>query len=265
MGVVPPWKEYGPKGAPLQYAPVFAPPTITATHKGPPVPDLVRLFLQIGVTFMVTGGLVAIAATPQGKLIGDSPTTSQSTSTAPKVEERGVSQQTDEEFRTLVLPGERSYGEVLVESADDEEFWEHYADLRGSVNLPAGRRLQLEVKGDDSVDLSFISLIAPDIFHSVDLSDTKVHDWELANLKKLVDLKELDLSGTSISSQALAYLRGLNKLEKLWLDGTMVDDSCVPDLKRLDRLKKLSLRNSKISINAIAELQEALSNCQIES
>ncbi|MBX9690974.1 MAG: hypothetical protein K2Z81_01220 [Cyanobacteria bacterium] len=258
MGVFPPWKEFGPRGAPLQYAPIFAPPQ-SAKEKGP-VLDLIRLFLQIGITFMVAGGVVALAATPQEGL---SKTTSQSDSH--RVENEEPSRLSDEECRTLELPGDHRYGEVLVESTEDEEYWEFLCELRGTVRLPARRRIQLEVKGDDSVDLSFISLIEPDIFYSIDLSDTKVKDWELANLKKLVDLKELDLSGTSISSQALAYLRGLNKLEKLWLDGTTVDDSCITDLKRLDKLKKLSLRNSRVSTKGLDELKESLPDCQIES
>ena len=282
MGLFPPWKESGKGGKPLSYAPVFAPPRLSDSDRSA-VPDLVRLFLQVGAVFMLSGGVVAVAApTPARKDLespsnkvdappGDGSVEKASDANEGSGRREGEDAREPNKLRDNELPGVafelpdgRSYGILLVESDDEPDYWEYFGEAKGAVVLPRGKRIQLEVKGDDSVDLSFVSVLPSDCFYSVDLSESLVKDWELANLKKLEDLRELDLSDTAISSEAVKFIRGLNKLERLWLDGTGVDDSCLDDLRRLDALRKLSLKGSKVTASGAAKLVAHLENCEIE-
>lgn len=294
MGLYPPWKEAGPTGLPVQYAPVFAPPTPLDASKGLEI-DLKRLLLQVGVAAILAGGLVAAAA--------PNPTSSASGSSAPNAPTAPVEiipppktqtqfdpaklgeadedeEEEDDEYEDeeddedvevedgpniIRLPAGKTYGEFLVESDDDPEYWETLSAARGVVKLPVGKRVQLEVKRGKEVDLSFVSMSPQASLYSVDLSNSAVRDWEVAHLQRLTELRELDLSHTKVSSSVVGYLKGLDTLEKLWLDETLVDDSCVDELKSLVGLKKLSVKGTKLTADGIKKLEESLTDCKVES
>ena len=292
MGLYPPWKEAGPTGLPVQYAPVFAPPTPLDPSKGLEI-DLKRLLLQVGVAAILAGGLVAAAAPNPAPGSGNNappapsvpveiipPPKNKAQSDPPEFENDGDEEDDDddEEYEEddedvevedgpniIRLPAGKTYGEFLVESDDDPEYWETLSAARGVVKLPLGKRVQLEVKRGKEVDLSFVTMIPQASLYSVDLSQSAVRDWEVAHLQRLTELRELDLSNTKVSSSVVGYLKGLDTLEKLWLDETLVDDSCIDDLKSLVGLKKLSVKGTKLTADGIKKLEETLPDCKVES
>ena len=67
MGSCPPWKEAGPKGLPVDYAPIYSPPKPLNPAKGLEI-DFARLLLQIGVAGVLTGGLITASSTQPEKL-----------------------------------------------------------------------------------------------------------------------------------------------------------------------------------------------------
>lgn len=288
MGLYPPWKEGGTNSVPLEYAPIFSPPAPRAPENSLEV-DLVRLLLQAAVVAIVSAGLIrASAENPaDGSAVASAPAEGAESSLPDSKEQAKateppptspVSAVTEDEIKALEeaaatagdgvvvrLPSTKRYGNFLVESSDSADYWEHLSAAKGAVKLPLGRRVQLEISGEEDVDLSFVSVLPPNSIHSVDLSESKVRDWELANLTKLTELHELDLSGTGVTSQAIGYIVALTCLEKLWLDETQIDDTCVLNLTHLTRLKKLSLKNTKLTSEALAKLKDALSDCSIET
>lgn len=296
MGLCPPWKEAGEKGLPLPYGPIFAPPVPLGSTNGMEI-DMVRLFMQVGVAAILSAGFIAAAAPSLPPPQSGSNTLGSSGSSGPQqipadwktaaaIEGRRVDEEDEDDDededevdededddededvedgpQVVRLPAGKSYGEFLVESDDDPDYWETLSEARGVVKLPLNKRVQLEIKGNKDVDLSFITMLAPGALFSVDLSESKVKDWELANLAKLTELKELDLSETGVTSQALSYLKGLDQLEKLWLDGTGVDDACVSELKQFSKLKKLSIKGTHLTEDGIKKLKEEMSNCKVE-
>ena len=60
------------------------------------------------------------------------------------------------------------------------------------------------------------------------------------------------------------HLKGLKSLEHLDLGGTLIFDAGLMNLKGLNNLEFLSLRSSQITDAAVAQLQRALPNCEIE-
>ncbi|MBK9143631.1 MAG: hypothetical protein IPM23_14100 [Candidatus Melainabacteria bacterium] len=284
MGTNPPWKEAGPKGLPLEYAPIYAPPVPKRPDAGLEI-DFARLLLQVGVTAILTGGLVAAggeaAARGSEAQIGQDHKGSSTARIEGGKDEIGQEKsgqgksgqdkaERPEPAKIVAMPGKRikfpggkNYGEFLVESDDDDDAWEWFADAEGEVELPRGRPVQLEVTKGSAVDLSFVTLLDPDSLHSMDLSETEIKDWELANLKKLTGLKELDLSSTGVTSEVFKYLEGLTGLRKLWLDDTRVDDGCVARVKNLPALQKLSLTNTGVTESGAKELADKLSNCEV--
>lgn len=274
MGSCPPWKEAGPKGLPRDYAPIYAPPSLTDPEKGLEI-DFARLLLQIGVVAVLTGGLITASSTqvPQEEENDKQARAPEvlNTVTTEELEARdatpsasSVLVEGDDKGDYINLPGGTVYGEFLVEADDDPDSWEWYADAVGSVKLPKGRPVQLEIVKKNDVDLSFLTLLKEDSLHSMDLTNCRLKDWDLSHLSKLKGLKELDLTGSTISNEAINYVGGLANLEKLWLDGTKIDDQSLATLGRLAKLKKLSLRKTKISEAGLEEIREKLEGCVVE-
>ncbi|MCA9818605.1 MAG: hypothetical protein KC652_26105 [Cyanobacteria bacterium HKST-UBA01] len=280
MGSCPPWKEAGPKGLPVDYAPIYSPPKPLNPAKGLEI-DFARLLLQIGVAGVLTGGLITASSTQPEKLEDKSGSGSSSSSPEPKpMKPISNKQEEDEEEEeddddddddldvgeTVLInfPKGKVLGELLVEATDDPDSWDWYANVEGPVKMPLDKPVQLEIVKKDSVDLGFLTLLKPDSLHSIDLTNCRLNDWELSNLSGLKGLKEIDLTGASISSEALTYFDNLENLEKLWLDGTNVDDQSVASLAKLKKLKKLSLRKTKVSDTAVDKLRADLSQCKFE-
>ena len=285
MGLFPPWKVAGPRGLPLEYGAIYAPPVPLDPQKaqeGIEI-DFKRLLLQIAVVAILSGGLIKVSADQievpeKGSKPGSLVDNKQEEMREEEYDEDEEDDDEDDDDNVvpletvskgktikLSLPEGRIYGEFLVEAEDDPDSWEWYADAQGKVELPAGRPVQLEVTGKDNVDLSFLSLLKEDTLHSIDLTNCRLKDWELSNLSKLTGLKELDLTGSTISSEAINFVGELSQLEKLWLDGTAVDDQSVSSLNKLSKLKKLSIKKTKITASGIKELKDKLDNCLVES
>jgi hypothetical protein len=117
---------------------------------------------------------------------------------------------------------------------------------------------------------------------SVDLSRTKAHDGDLANLAVFPNLRELNLSDTPIKGPGLEYLAGLHHLETLYLVSTQFEDAGMAHLAHLTSLRTLHLGRTKITSAGmpalrgltqlrtkttpagIQELRRSLPNTQIE-
>lgn len=285
MGMYPPWKEAGPRGLPKDYGAIYAPPKVSNPEKGLEI-DFARLLLQIGVAAILTGGLITASSTqkeedhskaPFGKSIFEKAIETANQESGRKEEEDdeddedeviNAVEKTESPLKNTIqfnFPKGVVYGEFLVEADDDPDSWEWYADAAGKVNLPIDKPVQLEIVKKENVDLSFLTLLKENTLHSIDLTNCKLNDWELANLSKLKGLKELDLTGTNISSEAISYVDQLESLEKLWLDGTKVDDQSIASLEKLNGLKKLSIKKTEISKDGIEKIKSSLENCVVES
>ena len=107
----------------------------------------------------------------------------------------------------------------------------------------------------DHIDLCEIAKLGG--VEALFLSETNVRD--VAPIAELKSLYRLDLDNTPISD--ITPISSLRSLEVLDLDGTEVDDiSC---LRNLPNLGLLLLSDTPVSEDAVADLEEALPNCEI--
>ena len=171
----------------------------------------------------------------------------------------------DSRYIRVELPPNYYIGEFLVESDDDADYWEALAPAKGVVDLPKGKKIQLELAKDIRVDLSVLSAIPTGVLYSIDASECKLTDDDVTKLTAVSGLKELDLAGTPITSSSVSKLRGLSRLERLWLDRTLINDECVPALGSLSKLKKLSLTETKLNDLALESLRKDLLDCEVVS
>lgn len=250
IGIYPPWKEFGAVEKPSVFAPINQPPALSAGATRLDI-DFSRLGIELLLAAAVTAGLIVTAAgrpdPPSFIPAGNNLEPGSKAVKTTKVD----------------LPRDYYLGELFVESEDDSEYWEDYCQAKGSIELPKGKKIQLELAKDIRVDLSFLSAFPADAIYSVDASDAKVSDDDLSKLGGLVSIKELDLSGTAIGSIGVVSLKSLAKLEKLWLDRTSIDEQCVPALISLSKLKKLSITGTNLNELALETLKKDMPNCEL--
>ncbi len=167
--------------------------------------------------------------------------------------------------RTLNFNDAFSIGGILIDSADDPDYWEWVADARGTVEVPAEGRLQLELLKDIKVDLGALGRSEMSAIASIDASDSLTDDEAVACIAALKDLQELDLSNSKVTSGCITHLTRLKNLEKLWLDGTALSDAnvlAIAALSELPKLKKVSFENTSISDSSVISLKDTAKNCQ---
>src|SRR5262249_6167208 len=142
----PPWQA-GPGGPAGPYAPIYEPPPSVAGQ--PPMQiDFSRLLLQWAMIGLVAGGMVT---TGKESAAGQSPGGSPRLQTIPPtIEASAVALP----MRKMKFPEKRKLGELLLENADDPEYWDFVAVAQGTVEVPEDCRLQLELEKDQHVDLS---------------------------------------------------------------------------------------------------------------
>jgi len=287
IGGFPPWKDTSPPpaGTPLPFAPISIPPRV----EGHSVEiDVTRLAIMWLVMVVVTGASIwmgkessgssdpekdlaagkfknnveplpslPIAGKSSGAKILDS-ITSEARTTASKT--------AAEDTIKLKFP-DKKVGELLGEAEDDPEYWSSICEARGRLQLPQGKRCQLEIAKEGEVSLDFLSSMgnkeARSAIVSLDLSEVTLNKESLTYLKYLPALEELDLSSTEISDDDLDEVIKLTQLKKLWLDETNTSKAAVDKLSALTNLKKLSLSHLDAGESEINSLKLRIPSCEV--
>ncbi len=143
--------------------------------------------------------------------------------------------------RLVCFPSTRSMGQLFVRTWARERytFWEQWGEARGSVLVPAGKELRLNVSLQASTDLSPFAELQAD------------------------DLQYLQLSSTRVGDADLVHLQGLTGLRVLWLYDTRVSDAGLVHLRGLRGLRVLNLRSTLVSGGGVDALQQYLPECEI--
>lgn len=128
-----------------------------------------------------------------------------------------------------------------------------------------------------------------DAFHNViavDLDSPRANDAILAEVRRLPAVRRLFISGTTITSDGLEVLKDMPSLRQLYIQGAIDDESmeyvaAIPQLEVLDiqdarvtdtgllhlsgnlKLRRLAIFNTDVTDAGLAELQQALSDCEI--
>lgn len=257
LGCYPPWLHGD--GSPAPYAPIFAPPA--ESGQLPMKIDFSRLLLQLGMIAIITAGLVVTGKQPAAEEQPGSSavaknaaaTSPQSVIAAPTAQQEKPEQ--PNERRWVDFPS-NSIGDVLIESAEDSDYWDWLAEARGPVQIPLNTRLQLELSKDTPLDLAFLKDMDGGLFHAIDASDSKISNDNLGDIATLSALKELDLSNTAVTDEGLRSLVGLKALRKLWLDGTMISSAGLAIVDQLPSLLKVSVVDTAVTSEQMAALKD---------
>ncbi|HEY9784214.1 MAG TPA: hypothetical protein V6D17_02355 [Candidatus Obscuribacterales bacterium] len=271
VGINPPWKVVA-TNSPLGFSPIYHSPR--EQQEGVDI-DMSRLIVMWIITAAITGGLIATA---QDKSRGApekhaAPAPEKHAAPAPEKHAAPAPEKHADSARTPAQDGlvfhfpERGVGDVLVESDDDPDYLNFFAEARGKVTVPRHKKIQLEMRKGEKIDLSFLSSLgnkeARSAIYSIDLSQCKFDDATLRNLTWLPQLEELDLSGSTVSDMFTEHLIHVPQLKKIWLDETEITSQSAAALGKLDHLNKLSLVGAKIAEEEIKLLRDKHPECDI--
>lgn len=171
------------------------------------------------------------------------------------------------EGRKLHFP-ERAIGVVYWRPAKTSDYmhttyddWKPLGEAKGTVGVPAGADVRLDVNKAASSDLSVLNSLQPEDVQVLILRSTDVTDDELRHVGRLTGLRILHLPYNRLGDAAVAHLAGLVKLQAIDLDafdvnrkGFGVGDEAMKVLAQLPELASVHLRLTKVTDAGLAEL-----------
>jgi|GEM_PF-1584377 len=167
--------------------------------------------------------------------------------------DRGVS-----EGRVVHFPADRSLGRLMVRDEGAyvhwNEGWEPLGDARGTVHVPVGKQLRLEVSREAAKDLSPLANLKPDDLYYVMLWRTQARDDALKHLAHLTGLQVLDARYTLVTDDGLKHLNALTSLKILRLGGTQIGDAALANIKGMTSLESLNIGPTLITDEGMAHI-----------
>lgn len=166
-------------------------------------------------------------------------------------------------FRVVRFPGERPLGTLFVRERNSGSFldWKRLGEALGTVAVPAGKALRLDVQGEPAASLAQLGSLGPHDLQACFMYGAS--DADLPALLRLTGIEELYLSGDGITSEGMAQLLELRHLERLYLYDTAVGDAGIACLRMLPRLRSLTLCNTPVTEAGMDRLKLAAPACRV--
>lgn len=171
---------------------------------------------------------------------------------------RGLETLLSLEPRIVRFLSDRSIGNLYVRAPSDPPYdaWEALCEAKGSVTVPTGKELLLDVSHEALADLSPLASLEPTDLQWLDLGEPQVSDTGLVILQRLNALRGLILWGTRVSNGGLMHLRELTTLQWLDLGMTQISDAGLVHLQKLTALQGLYLEDNQIQSVGLVYLQK---------
>ena len=131
----------------------------------------------------------------------------------------------------------------------------------GAREIPLGKALRLDLRGESSLGAECLSILGPDDLQALFLYE--VENSILEGLGRLTGLQELYLSNTSITDSSLNHLNCLTNLHRLYIYHTDITDAGLPSLFSMKWLRWLTLSGTKVTEDGLRELKQALPDCKV--
>ncbi len=179
--------------------------------------------------------------------------------------------------RVLHFPKDHSIGQLYIQDEVDSgkinsyidwtesnREWESFAQAKGDVKIPAGKRVSLHITKDYVNNASALSKLLPDDLYRLIIAgshpDNPVQrplpdDKCVPYITGLTKLKDLNLSYTNISAKGLSLLGGFKSLDNLTLAGELIDEELKIVSEQFKTLKSLRIGENRLTDKGLAYLE----------
>lgn len=144
------------------------------------------------------------------------------------------------------FPPDRAIGVIYVQNpgGDIRQASQRWADARGEVRIPIGKKVRLDISAASRQDLSSLRQLPPNSLEMLSIREAKLDEAVCKNISHLVGLKSLRLYCCRIEAGGNHHLAKLSNLELLDLNGSWVGDT-LAHLQSLRQLVELDLGYAK--------------------
>jgi len=183
---------------------------------------------------------------------------------------------TQSKERIVHFPPDRSLGKLFVRDRDfvrqvdtsiywvDKVKWQYFAEARGNVKIPVGKRVRLQISSPDAwQDLSPLKFLRPDDLYRLDIYGSftggpRPDDRCMQHIAALTGLKVLELRYTDITGRGIKAIEGLESLERLTLP-ERIDNAGMVQVAKLKSLKGLYWNENRVTNRGLRHLIELTS------
>ena len=144
--------------------------------------------------------------------------------------------------------------------------WRLLGEATGSIEVPEGASVLLEVLPEEARDLSPLAALGPHDLQGIWLGNTWVDDEQLMQIRHLVGLEWIDLQNNGdITDAGIDHLKGLENLVSFGAHWTRITGRSLRLLSKMQRLSFLDIRGCQIEPDSVAELMTERPNCQVRT
>ena len=163
---------------------------------------------------------------------------------------------------TVLFPEDRVLGRLYTRPTESmtEASWRALGDARGSVTVPGGQELRLDIGQCHWLDFNWLASLEAAPLSDLRISNTGLADDDLAGISSLPDLKSLTIDSFRLTDRGLDHLSAMPGLESLTLRGaSLLTDDGVACLEQMLSLRVLDLEDTSLGDPAIAHLSGLVS------
>ena len=181
----------------------------------------------------------------------------------------------DHSIGQLYIQDEVDSGKInsYIDWTESNREWESFAQAKGDVKIPAGKRVSLHITKDYVNNASALSKLLPDDLYRLVIAgshpDNPVQrplpdDKCVPYITGLTKLKDLHLSYTNISTKGLSLLGGFKSLDNLTLAGGLIDEELRIVSEQFKTLKSLRIGENRLTDKGLAYLEDLSSLERLE-
>lgn len=166
------------------------------------------------------------------------------------------------ETKIIRFPIDQNCGALYIRNSGSLDFrdWQRIGNAIGAKEVFRDKSVRLDLKVEKGIDTKFLANLKPDDLQALFLHNVDDSIW--SNIQHLTALEELYLSDTKITDQGLAELRPLKNLKRISIYHTAICDRGLINLALISGLKWLTCSGTAITEEGLNLFRRVMPGCK---
>ncbi|HIJ73488.1 MAG TPA: hypothetical protein HPP83_05230, partial [Candidatus Hydrogenedentes bacterium] len=167
--------------------------------------------------------------------------------------------------QTMVFPAS-SRGTLFTRdwNATDAEPWEKLGSAQGSVTIPEGKVVKLEVFGSAAENLDWLVPLKADALDTLSLTGRSVDDAALKRITHLSALREMRLFDVKVTDDGLAVLENFPQLRTLVIvRAPRIAKQALEHIEKLSSLGRLHMEGTDVTPELLILWEDGPPGCKV--